>query len=488
MAGGSELTHNDLLVLGLLLDRPMHGYEIVQALRAGEIDRWFPISPAAVYYSLEKLHRQGLILGSQTRGQRTGRTVYYLTDRGREIFFSGLESALTSRESVRFDQYLGILMLNKLPQEQARAILEQRQALFHRWEQELAEFLQRARCNPLYTAILERIITCLQMEQRWLEEIVRYLAGEEDQEYRGLMVMTGDLREFHLPDLLKLIASGRHRGTLTVTDGVVVRTLTFHKGRPVCATSRRTEGPVKEPAQIMNDIYDLFRWQEGQFTFDQRLGPEEGCLVLQMSVEQLILDGARWVDNWAIIQRVVPTSGSVFERRDGKLPEGMELTEEERRVWEALDGVQDVTGVARACALTEFETSKILYTLYVAGLIQPGEADKARLRRCFREIAELICRATIPARSSPNDLSCEEEVNRCCADLPIRFNVGRIEDRTDPALPPEELAAIYRRFLQAQQRVLRNRFGEERVAAWRNQVMRQIGPGLQDVVRQYGLL
>lgn len=488
MAGGSELTHNDLLVLGLLLDRPMHGYEIVQALRAGEIDRWFPISPTAVYYSLEKLHRQGLILGSQTRRRGTRRTVYYLTDRGREVFFSGLESALTSRESIRFDHYLGILMLNKLPREQAQAILEQRQALFRRWEQELAESLQRARGNPLYTAILERIITCIRMEQGWLEEIVRYLAGEEAQEYRGLMVLTGDLREFHLPDLLKLIASGWHTGTLTVTDGVVVRTLTFHKGRPVCATSRRTEGPVKEPAQIMNDIYDLFRWQEGQFTFDQRLGPEEGCLVLQMSVEQLILDGARWVDNWATIQRVVPTSESVFERRDGKLPEGMELTEEERRVWEALDGIQDVTGIARTCALTEFETSKILYTLYVAGLIQPGEADKVRLRRCFREIAELICRATIPARSSPDDLSCEEEVNRCCADLPIRFNVGRIEDRTDPALPMEKLADIYRRFLQAQQRVLRNRFGEERVAAWRNQVMRQIGPGLQDVLRQYGLL
>ncbi|MGQ9717244.1 MAG: DUF4388 domain-containing protein, partial [Anaerolineae bacterium] len=485
---GSELTHNDLLVLGMLLDRPMHGYEIVQALRTAEMDLWFPMSPAAVYYSLEKLHRRGLILGSQARGRGSGRTIYYPTDRGREVFFSCLESALTSREAVRFDYYLGILLLNKLPQERAQALLERRQALFRRWEQELATVLQRAGGDPLRTAILKRITACIRLEQEWLVEITRYLQGEEIQEYRGLMVLTGNLRDFHLPDLLKLIASGRLGGTLVVTDGVVTRTIAFHSGQPECATSWDADGQRRDPAQIMDDVCDLFRWQEGTFTFDQRPRIPDQCTPLRIRIEDLLLAGARWVDNWATIQRIVPTSEVVFERRDRELPEGIELTDDERRVWEALDGVQDVTEIARTCALTEFETSKILYTLHVVGLIRPGEADKVRLRRCFREIAELLCRATIPARPSPDDLSCEEEVSRCCADLPIRFNVGRIEDRTDPALPIRELADIYRRFLQTQQEVLRKRFGEEQVAAWRDRVMRQIGPGLQDVVRRYHLL
>ncbi len=46
------------------------------------------------------------------------------------------------------------------------------------------------------------------------------------------MLRRGDLQDFHLPDLIKPIASGRHSGTLTVTDGVSTRTLSFQEGRP----------------------------------------------------------------------------------------------------------------------------------------------------------------------------------------------------------------------------------------------------------------
>ena len=162
----------------------------------------------------------------------------------------------------------------------------------------------------------------------WLAGIVRQTGGEEVGERRGLMLLTVDLRDFHLPDLVKLIVSGRHSGTLTVTDGSSTRTLSVHDGRPVCATSCHLDGEVLDPDQVLNDIYDLFRWQEGAFTFDQRMGPQEGCLVLQISADNLILAGSRWVDNWAMIQRVVPSSDTVFERREGTV-EGLDLIEEE---------------------------------------------------------------------------------------------------------------------------------------------------------------
>lgn len=484
----TELTRNDLLVLGLLSDRPMHGYEILQAIRAAEIDLWFTISPATIYYSLEKLRRQGLVSESRTRGRGPERTIFYITDEGRNAFFTAMEAALASQEPPRFEYYIGIIMLNKLPHDQAVALLEQRLAFLRHWEGEMTASLQRAAGEPLRSAVLKRVIACTREEQEWLNGIIRHLRGEEGQEYRDLMVLSGDLRDFHLPDVIKLIASGRHTGTLRVTDGVVTRRLTFRDGQPFCAASYRADGSVQDPGQIMNDIYDLFRWQEGAFVFDQQAPTPEECLFLQIRVQDLLLAGARWVDNWATIQRVVPTPESVFERRDMALPEEIKLTPEERRVWETLDGVRDVTEIAQACNLTEFETSKALYTLHAGGLIQPGERDKVRLRRCFREIAELFCLATKPYRASPDDASCETAVNTLCANLPIRFKASRIEDHTDPALKTEELASIYRRFLQAQQRVLLEQFGEKLVALWREQVLRQISPGLQGVARQYQLL
>jgi len=243
-----------------------------------------------------------------------------------------------------------------------------------------------------------------------------------------------------------------------VTDGASTRTLSFQEGRPVCATSRRPEGDLRDPQQIMNDIYDLFRWQEGSFTFDQRMGPQEGCLVLNLSAENLILAGARWVDNWATIQRAVPSSNTIFERRDKRMRLGdLDMTEEERQVLNSLDGLKDVTAVARECGLTEFETSKILYGLHAVGLVQPGDLDKIRLRRVFREFAELMCKGTLPYRAAPDDFTCEIEVNRRCADLPVRFITSRIEDHTDPSLRTEELAQVYRTFLRTQRTVVRER-------------------------------
>ncbi|MFN2283250.1 MAG: PadR family transcriptional regulator, partial [Anaerolineae bacterium] len=72
------LTQNDLLVLSLLLERPMHGYEISQAIKAGEIEVWFEISTAAIYYSLNKLRRGGMIAEARSRGNVGEKTIYHV--------------------------------------------------------------------------------------------------------------------------------------------------------------------------------------------------------------------------------------------------------------------------------------------------------------------------------------------------------------------------------------------------------------------------
>jgi DNA-binding PadR family transcriptional regulator len=488
------LTKNDLLVLGLLLDRPMHGYEINQHLQAEDVMTWFDISTAAIYYSLNKLRRQGLISETRTRGGGAEKSVYHVTEQGREQFFAGMEATLGSEEPVRFKYDLGIFLLNKIPQSRALALLQKRLSFLKARSDALEQALRReqnARSQPLRIAILQHGASCVAIEAEWLTGIIGQLQGgeTEGEEYPGLMILTGDLQDFHLPDLVKLIVSGRHNGTLTVTDGASTRTLSFHEGRPVCATSRRSDGKVDEPEIVMNDIYDLFRWQEGAFTFNQRVGPQDGCLVLRISAENLILAGCRWVDNWTAIQRVVSSSDTVFERREGRVsPKDLDLTEEEDRVLETLDGLKDVTAVARQCGLTEFETSKILYGFHTVGLAQPGDRSKTRLRRLFREFAELTCKGTQPYRAGLDDFACEIEVNQRCADLPIRFITGRIEDQTDPSLGTEELARVYRTFLETQRAVIGERFGDGIADGLLRQVRSQISPGLRSVLDQYDLV
>jgi DNA-binding PadR family transcriptional regulator len=486
------LTKNDLLVLGLLMDRPMHGYELNQYVKTEGVTTWYNLSTAAIYYSLNKLRERGLVSETRSRGGGAERGVYHLTRQGRDEFFSGIKAVLSAQEPVHVEYGLGIFLLNKLPQEKALALLEQRMEFQRDRCATLEQALEGERTTDgqaLTVAILQHAVACTRMETEWLSGIVRHLRGEDTEVYRGLMVLTGDLRDFHLPDLIKLIVSGKLSGTLTVADETSERSLTFSEGQPVCATSRQADGQTLKPISVMNDVYDLFRWQEGDFTFDQRLGAQEGCLVLRISAEDLILAGSRWVDNWATIQRSVPSAEAVFEQRRGgaELSE-LDLTDEEQLVFKTIDGLKEVSTVARECGLTEFETSRILYGLHAVGLVQPGEVDKIRLRRVFREMAELMCRGTIPHRSAPEDIACELEVNKRCDSLPVRLISGRIQDLTDPSLTTEELAKVYQRFLHEQRDVVRQRYGEDAADTLLDQVSEQINPGLRDTLKRYKLV
>jgi DNA-binding PadR family transcriptional regulator len=65
-------------VLTLLLERPMHGYEMIQQLEERTNGMWRP-SPGSIYPTLQLLEDEGLIVSEQTEGKRR----YTLTDEGR---------------------------------------------------------------------------------------------------------------------------------------------------------------------------------------------------------------------------------------------------------------------------------------------------------------------------------------------------------------------------------------------------------------------
>jgi DNA-binding PadR family transcriptional regulator len=65
-------------VLMLLLERPMHGYEMIQQIKERSSEAWSP-SPGAIYPTLQLLTDEGLI----TTEELDGKKVSKLTDAGR---------------------------------------------------------------------------------------------------------------------------------------------------------------------------------------------------------------------------------------------------------------------------------------------------------------------------------------------------------------------------------------------------------------------
>jgi DNA-binding PadR family transcriptional regulator len=87
------LTIPDLVLLSLLAERPMHGYQANLELERREVGDWAGVSRPQVYYSLEKLARAGLIRSGadDSPAAGPGRSVYKTTAKGRTALAQSLE-------------------------------------------------------------------------------------------------------------------------------------------------------------------------------------------------------------------------------------------------------------------------------------------------------------------------------------------------------------------------------------------------------------
>ena len=106
------LTTPDLVLLSLLAERPMHGYQANLELERREARDWAGISRPQVYYSLEKLARTGMIRASETEEPAGGpeRSTFETTEKGREALADALEHEewTTHRERPPFLTWLAL--------------------------------------------------------------------------------------------------------------------------------------------------------------------------------------------------------------------------------------------------------------------------------------------------------------------------------------------------------------------------------------------
>ena len=106
------LTIPDLVLLSLLAERPMHGYQANLLLEQRQVRDWAGVSRPQVYYSLEKLLKTGLLRevegGEATAGPE--RRVLATTAKGRAALAAALEREdwTTQRERPPFLTWLAL--------------------------------------------------------------------------------------------------------------------------------------------------------------------------------------------------------------------------------------------------------------------------------------------------------------------------------------------------------------------------------------------
>lgn len=89
----AAITTPDLVILSLLAERPMHGYQVNLELERRNVREWAAVSRPQIYYSLEKLAAAGFIRAGESEDPAAGpdRRVFETTAKGRHALSDALE-------------------------------------------------------------------------------------------------------------------------------------------------------------------------------------------------------------------------------------------------------------------------------------------------------------------------------------------------------------------------------------------------------------
>src|SRR5438309_861933 len=122
--------------------------------------------------------------------------------------------------------------------------------------------------------------------------------------------------------------------------------------------------------QIEESVYYLFTWTQGTFNFEADVRPERQDFLVSINPESLLLEGARRVDEWSLIEKKIPSFDLIFQLDKDRLAiSEANLTDTQQRVVPLLDSGRDVNQVIEDSGLGEFEIGKALYGLITAGFV-----------------------------------------------------------------------------------------------------------------------
>ncbi len=233
------------------------------------------------------------------------------------------------------------------------------------------------------------------------------------------MALVGNLRDFGLSEFLYLVDRGYKTGRLTLQRPGDRAELYFQNGKLVYATHfnqderigdilvrmgrltreqcaqalriQHTQEPNKPLGailvqrgmvtleeihkcvrlQIEEITYGLFGWTEGDFRFEPDVAPPPESVIIPLSIENIIMEGTRRIDEWARIKDRIPNLDVVvrFSDQPHEKAKGVNLTPDEWRVFARINGVSSIRQIAQQTALGDFEVARIIYGFLSAGLV-----------------------------------------------------------------------------------------------------------------------
>ena len=192
-----------LSILELLDECPMHPYELASTMRARHHDEFIRLNFGTLYHTVDTLERDGWIvsLEREKEGRRPERTVYQLTQAGRELLLRVISDLLSQpkREYPHFAA--GLMFMHHLDAGKAAEHLNERSRALKAHVAKLTRIMSELRASGvtrLALVELEHKIAMLDAEGAWVRKLEREITEGKLEWKVGIEAGDGKLRRRHV--------------------------------------------------------------------------------------------------------------------------------------------------------------------------------------------------------------------------------------------------------------------------------------------------
>lgn len=265
------------------------------------------------------------------------------------------------------------------------------------------------------------------------------------------MALKGNIETFYLSSILQLLCGDKKTGVLTIAEGDRRVSVFLKNGTIVHAAGTqkevrlgyllRTKGIISAEElegalalarqrqerlgkilvekgyisaetlkrfihqQVREILYDLFLWKRGEFEYVDKDVAIDEEFAADFNHMEIILEGSRRVDEWALLSKHIPHREVVFRvgRSVGQRKESINLSANEWRILSLVDGRRTVQQIIADSGHDEFSVYRIMNSLISSGLIEqlgaapppaPAERDKesVALLQLFHDVFQQLRR------------------------------------------------------------------------------------------------
>jgi CheY-like chemotaxis protein len=230
------------------------------------------------------------------------------------------------------------------------------------------------------------------------------------------LALSGDLATMGLEDIFQWLAVGKKTGVLELRGSLHTKRVAFHEGRItsiwssdpreylgqyLLAFNRITEEQLRDALATQEDeqqllgrilinrqlvteaeirrivqlkveesIYDTFLWNVGSFEFHDGAASHQKSMLLSLDVTGIVLEGARRMDDWKRIRKVIKGGDAVLAPISEAIAERLPLATDDADILARLDGHKRVDQLVLDMRMPEYKINKLLFDLHEKGLVR----------------------------------------------------------------------------------------------------------------------